>query len=173
MVIHWASLPEGAERAWKADGQMQNLVVQLIVKKGLKGVRVYHRRTPNDVIIYLKDLCNRFNAQATSTTILEVLRQVPNLESSWQRRKDLMRWTIASVGQSNVESKKLAYLKPFTPRDGDLTGVMSRQFSFGNWQIPLWLNQQWEHPRLFGTCSVSGRRSMLISPTTRCCTLER
>ena len=116
LVIHWASLLEGAERAYKADPNKNNLVVQLTVQKGLKSVRVYHRRTPKDVIIYLKDLANRFNAQATSTTMLEVLRQIPNIESSWQRRKELMCWTVASVGQSNLEGNKLAFLETMYPK---------------------------------------------------------
>ena len=62
-TLHWATLVEGAERAWMNDTLKQNQCVQATVASGLTRTKVYSRRTPIDALKFLIDLGNQFNAQ--------------------------------------------------------------------------------------------------------------
>ena len=68
-VVHWATLLEGAERAWRADRHKTNKAVQMSVLGGLSHCKTYSQRTPDDVIIFLKGTSNLLNSEVTETHI--------------------------------------------------------------------------------------------------------
>lgn len=58
--------------AYEADVDRKNKVVQLSVQAGLSGCRVFHKRTPRYIRLYIIDVGNETNHESSSTTFLQV-----------------------------------------------------------------------------------------------------
>ena len=80
------------------------------MKDGLKGCKIYHRRTPDDVIRWLVLLGNSLNTEVTATTMIQVWRSTKDLELGWKRKKEAFGWTNQSIGQSKLDDKKFLYV---------------------------------------------------------------
>jgi hypothetical protein len=61
-----------AYESYEADVGKKNKVVQLSVQAGLSGCRVFHKRTPMYIRLYIIDVGNETNHESTSTTFLQV-----------------------------------------------------------------------------------------------------
>jgi hypothetical protein len=114
-VAHWATLLEGAERAWRADKSKVNKAVQMSVVEGLRHCKIYSNRMPDDCVLFLKSTGNLLNAEATETTFLEVWRETTRVEAAWARRKSAMGWTTASVGVSALDDMKFNFVCGLLP----------------------------------------------------------
>ena len=114
-VVHWATLLEGAERAWRADKHKTNKAVQMSMLEGLNHCKIYSQRTPDDVIIFLKSTGNLLNSEVTETTFLEVWRETPRVEAAWARRKTAMGWTTLSVGVTALDDMKFKFVDGLLP----------------------------------------------------------
>ena len=110
-VLHWATLLEGAERAYTNDPLKSNKALQLSVQEGLGDCKVFHPQCPDDVIRWLVDLGNSVNAESTVTTLLQVFRSTNDIEAGWKRKKQSCGWTTTSVGQSKLDEKKYLYIQ--------------------------------------------------------------
>ena len=110
-VLHWASLIGGLRRAYEADKKKENKVVQHSVSAGVTSCKLYHHNLPSDCARYLKDLGNKFNDAATTTTFLEVARSCRDTEAGWNRRKKVFGWTNQSLGNSKYDEKKFEYIQ--------------------------------------------------------------
>ena len=87
--MHCASLAEGCRLAYEEDvaaGSI-NLIVQQSVAAGFRNSVLFYRETPTDVKMYLKELGNMMNSEATNTTFLEDIRICPTIETSWLQLK--------------------------------------------------------------------------------------
>ena len=51
--------------------------------------RGLHPATPPDVICYYRDTMNRFVGVGACVSWAEIFKQLPHIESSWQRRKEM------------------------------------------------------------------------------------
>eukprot|EP00969_Alexandrium_andersonii_P137865 6096851-Alexandrium_andersonii.AAC.1 len=89
-----------------ADTTKTNRAVQLSVANGLHHVKIYSRRISPGCVMFLKDVGNMFNDQATSVTFLEKFRATSNVEQAWGRKKQLMQWAINRLGQATYDAKK-------------------------------------------------------------------
>ena len=105
-AMHWASLTEGAERAWKKDEKKTNLTVQASISIGLKRCTIFSNKMPNRCKLYLKELGNRLNPASTGTTILEKYRASPAVQAAWVIKADENGWQMEAVGQVVREEKK-------------------------------------------------------------------
>ena len=104
--------------------------MQTTVRMGLKGCKIYHPRTPSWAIRYLVELGNIVNNDSEGTTFLQIYRSTENIEASFGRRKEENHWTVASIGQGAMESKKMELARKLCP--GRWTGHASYEkcFSF-------------------------------------------
>jgi hypothetical protein len=92
-LMHWASLYEGVRLAYEADTQQQIKAVQLSVAAGLSGCRVFHKRTPQYVRLYIIDIGNETNQESSSTTFLQVLMSHDVVEAAWAKKRQQCGWT--------------------------------------------------------------------------------
>jgi hypothetical protein len=115
-VAHWATLLEGAQRAWQADTAKSNKAVQMSVVAGLQHCKVYMARAPDDVVQFLKATGNLLNSEVTQTTFLEVWRDTARVEAAWSRRKIAMGWTTTSLGPSAHDELKFGFVCGLLPR---------------------------------------------------------
>eukprot|EP00959_Pyramimonas_sp_CCMP1952_P433882 9085683-Pyramimonas_sp.AAC.1 len=107
-TLHWATLCEGAELAWRADKHKRNRAVQMSVQKGIPHSKLYSRKINRVTIEFLVYLGNNLNTQVTSITMLEVWRSTAVVEPAWARKKKQERWTNESLGkQKDTEKYKL------------------------------------------------------------------
>ena len=58
--------------AYGADVDRKNKVAQLSVQAGLSGCRVFHKRTPRYIRLYIIDVGNETNHGSSSATFLQV-----------------------------------------------------------------------------------------------------
>ena len=70
-LLHWATLLEGARRAYAADTNRENSAVQFSVRQGIPRCKEYDSRTPPDVVAFLVEVANRVNENATAATLVE------------------------------------------------------------------------------------------------------
>lgn len=61
---------EGAKQAWLADESRSSAVVQLSMKSGLAGCKVFLKKSPASIITCLVDLGNSMNTENSATTFL-------------------------------------------------------------------------------------------------------
>ena len=109
-ALHWATLIEGAERAYRDDPDNKNRCVQMSIVAGLSRCKVYSRRLPVDCAQFLIDLGNAFNEQATSTTLLEKLRSTALIEPQWANKRKDMNWTTTSMSAKLRDEKKFNFV---------------------------------------------------------------
>ena len=115
LVLHHATLAEGLERAWKEDVNRTNRVVQHSISKGFLGCKIYSRDTPKDVLQFLIDYGNLLNDESTNVTPLQCWRWTAQVEAGFQRQKNIMGWTLSSVGQRLMDTKKLDFAQGMHP----------------------------------------------------------
>ena len=87
IILHWATLLQGAMLAWEEDESRSNSVVQISVAAGLANCKIFHKRTPPYIVRYLVDLGNSMNLETSGTTFLEVLKSVEQVEAAWSKKK--------------------------------------------------------------------------------------
>ena len=109
-ALHWATLIEGAERAYRDDPDNKNRCVQMSIVAGLSRCKVYSRRLLVDCAQFLIDLGNAFNEQATSTTLLEKWRSTALIEPQWANKRKDMNWTTTSMSAKLRAEKKLNFV---------------------------------------------------------------
>ena len=114
-LLHFASLARGCQRAWFKPANKSNMTVIMSIRGGLKGSKLYHKKTPRWARKSLVELGNLTNTMATATTFLQKIRVTPTFEAAWAKLKAKFHWTIGSVGQSELELKKFAHLNTLYP----------------------------------------------------------
>lgn len=77
----------------------------------IKAAKLYRRDLPKDVARFLVEYGNFVNKDVTATTILEVWRSTKSVEGSFQKKKDMMKWTSTSIGVTAVNEKKFEVAK--------------------------------------------------------------
>ena len=94
-ALHWATLSDGAHRAWLKDTKKENRAVQITITNGLKNAKVYWRQLHKHygLMTWLKNLGNKFNDENTATTALEKMKATTLREACWVKRRSLMGWT--------------------------------------------------------------------------------
>ena len=110
LALHWATLIQGAERAFAADAGKTNRCVQTSVDQGLSRCKIYSRRMPSDVCRFLIDLGNAFNEAATNTTILEKWRCTALIEPQWSQKRKSMNWSTSSLPGKVLDEKKFTFV---------------------------------------------------------------
>ena len=70
-ALHWGSLLAGTKRGWLADPEKKNKVLQMSIAKGVSGCKRYHHTLPSVHALFLLDLGNIVNEEATATTWVE------------------------------------------------------------------------------------------------------
>lgn len=55
---------------------------------GITVSKVYQKRTPPDVLLYLKDLHNKFHKLGSSTSFVDRYKQLPNIEAGFAKWAD-------------------------------------------------------------------------------------
>ena len=101
---------------WRKTKVMENEKVQSSAKAGLKHCKIYHKKTPKASCLYLKELGNSVNHQAAASTFMEHYRSTDEVEAGWKKTKQKHGWTVESVGQGALESKKMEYAEQVYPQ---------------------------------------------------------
>ncbi len=141
-LLHFASLCGGLRRAWVEDRNKENHMVQHSVAAGIEGCKLYDHKMPAYCCRFLKDLGNKLNDEATSTTFLEVYRSTKDVDPGWNRRKRLFGWTNQSLGNAKYDEKKFEY-------------------------IDLIFENRWPHYRNFELCAAFHRDSQKTTITNK------
>eukprot|EP00959_Pyramimonas_sp_CCMP1952_P026137 548513-Pyramimonas_sp.AAC.1 len=81
-MLSAATLTEALYEAVKRCKKTRNQFVERSVESGVSNYMAFHMNTPDDVILYLKQLNNEFHRGA-STTFLEVTQKTESAEASW------------------------------------------------------------------------------------------
>ena len=114
-LLHWASLAAGVRRCWLRDIAKTNRAVQCTLQAGGDDCKVYHTRTPKWARKFLVWLGNCKNSEASSETFLQCYRLIDTIEAAFAKRKALMQWTIASIGKSAMNDKKMGMVHGMYP----------------------------------------------------------
>jgi hypothetical protein len=104
LLMHSATLLQGAERAFTEDTERKNIAVQISVAVGFDDAKEYDPRTPDDVVDFLIYLGSVTNANSTDTTVLEKWEKSKDADLAFSRKKQSMKWTLALVRKGRATS---------------------------------------------------------------------
>ena len=113
---HWATTIEAFYLAHQDDSKKQNKMVQMARAAGLPHAKTYNHNIPRDGRKFLKEYGNQGNDHITKKTILEVYRESIPIDKKWERRKNDMNWTIASLTYAIHEIKRWEFACSLLPR---------------------------------------------------------
>lgn len=105
-VIHWATLLEGLELAFKEDVEKRNRNVQLAVVTPIKNTKIYNKNTPDDCMKFYQRYFNLVNDAQTPTTVIEKWKATREVENGFKRKKKTMGWSIESLGLKVFNDRK-------------------------------------------------------------------
>lgn len=77
----------------------------------IKGAKLYRRDLLKDVSRFLVEYGNFLNKDVAATTVLEVWRSTKSVEGSFQKKKEMMKWTSTSIGVTSMNEKKYEIAK--------------------------------------------------------------
>ena len=76
----------------------------------------YKADLPDFICLYLVEKGNKFNRAASGPTFLEVMLSTKQIEAAFASKKRSMKWTVASIGQAELEKKKYSMANSFFPK---------------------------------------------------------
>jgi hypothetical protein len=81
LLLSFGTLATAVYEAFKKDPENAN--VKRTILAGLPNAVVFHPRLPDDVIIFLRDLHNKFH-EGSSISFVEVLQMVHDADCDWK-----------------------------------------------------------------------------------------
>ena len=103
------------EDAFNDPANRNNTNVQNSVCVGAPEATVCKAETPDDVCVFISDLGNIVNKSVLRTTFLEVLRRCEVVDEQFLAVAKKSEWSVASIGQANMEKHKLALANSIQP----------------------------------------------------------
>jgi hypothetical protein len=108
-TLHWATLFQGAKRAWLADKDKKNRGLQMSLRQPIKGAQFMVKNVTDDACKFYKQYYNLVNNESTATTILEKYRCTPDVTSGFAARKKANGWTLESLGHKQYYKEYFEY----------------------------------------------------------------
>ena len=105
-ALHFATRLTAVRNCWMRDKDKTNIAVQLSLRAGVGRCKLYSHEVTADQQTFLVEMGNLNNDKVTGTTILQAWRATKEVSEAFAKRRVVMSWTIASLGQSKYDSLK-------------------------------------------------------------------
>lgn len=152
-----------------------NAFVQKTLEAGVQQFKLFHPSTPDDVIIYLKELNNQFHRGA-GTSFLEVMHRAPEVEKAWKayctehtltarscpskgpHSYEKQYWKFVDVNYKGVYKNWLAFLNAKVCVRG-----LSKQNLLQPYNTHMSTMVNFCHPKLNTEVALQANRDMLVT----------